>query len=106
MNRKRKWGPLIQLAGAVIVTACAVWAVCAVSGQMTQEETDALRSRVRTAAISCYAAEGRYPRSLSYLEEAYGLRYDKTRFAVRYDAFASNVLPDIDVHVLEGAWTR
>ena len=77
-----------------------------VGKQLTQAEITALHTRVRKAAINCYAAEGRYPKALSYLEDAYGLRYDKTRFVVYYDAFASNVLPDIDVQEIEGAWTR
>lgn len=88
-------------AGTAIALVCA--AVQCAGRQITLEEAAALHARVRTAAISCYAAEGRYPRSLSHLEEAYGLRYDKARFAVYYEAFASNVLPDIDVQIIKGA---
>ena len=100
---KRRAAELVCAFIAALLTCVAVQAV---GKQLVQAEKKALHTRVREAAISCYAAEGRYPKVLSYLEEAYGLRYDKSRFVVYYDAFASNVLPDIDVQAREGAWTR
>ena len=70
-----------------------------VGNNVSDQELALLVEQVRRAAVACYASEGRYPQSLSYLEEEYGLRYDKERFIVRYDAFASNIMPDIGVHV-------
>ena len=70
-----------------------------VGNNVSDQELALLVEQVRRAAVACYASEGRYPQSLSYLEEEYGLRYDKERFIVRYDAFASNIMPDIAVHV-------
>ena len=104
----KKWGKM-RAAGLVCACVTALLTCVVVQGvgrQLAQAERTALHTRVREAAINCYAAEGRYPKTLSYLETAYGLRYDKERFEVYYDAFASNVLPDIDVKAREGAWTR
>lgn len=56
-----------------------------------------VRDAVRRAALTCYAIEGRYPRTLSYLERNYGLTYDEKNYVVVYDAFASNVMPGISV---------
>lgn len=70
-----------------------------VGNNVSDQELALLVEQVRRAAVACYASEGRYPQSLSHLEEEYGLRYDKERFIVRYDAFASNIMPDIGVHV-------
>ena len=70
-----------------------------VGNNVSDQELALLVEQVRRAAVACYASEGRYPQSLSYLEEEYGLRYDKERFIVRYDAFASNIMPDIGVYV-------
>ena len=45
----------------------------------------------------CYAIEGRYPPSVEYLEEHYGIVIDRDRYHVFYDGWASNVMPDITV---------
>ena len=60
-----------------------------------------LEEALRRTAVSCFASEGAYPPSVKYMEERYGLQYDKDRFTVRYEVFASNLMPDIVV--LEGA---
>ena len=52
---------------------------------------------VRRAALTCYAVEGAYPQTLKELERGYGLAYNKDAYIVSYDAFASNVMPDIQV---------
>ncbi|MBQ9324241.1 MAG: hypothetical protein IJ246_00560 [Clostridia bacterium] len=67
-----------------------------------EEQTQFVRDAVRKAALTCYSVEGAYPTDLSYLREQYGLAYDENRYAVTYDAFASNQLPDIFVVEREG----
>ena len=52
---------------------------------------------VRRAALTCYAVEGAYPQSLKELERGYGLAYNKDAYIVSYDAFASNIMPTIQV---------
>lgn len=52
---------------------------------------------VRSAALTCYAVEGAYPQSLEALKHGYGLAYNEDAYIVVYDAFASNVMPDIQV---------
>ena len=54
---------------------------------------------MHNAALTCYAVEGAYPDSLDYLRDHYGLAYDQDRYYVSYDAFASNLVPEI--HVVE-----
>ena len=68
------------------------------SGAQTQFVYDA----VQNAALTCYAVEGAYPDDLDYLRENYGLAYDQSRYFVTYDAFASNLVPDIFVVEVEG----
>lgn len=52
---------------------------------------------LRRAALTCYAVEGAYPQSLEELERGYGLAYNKDAYIVSYDAFASNIMPNIQV---------
>ena len=65
------------------------------------EELRILEDAIRRASVQCYAIEGRYPPSVEYLEEHYGIVVDTDRYAVFYDGFASNLMPDITVIPLE-----
>lgn len=57
---------------------------------------------IRRAAVSCYAAEGAYPPSFAYLKQHYGVSVNEKRYAVHYEIFASNIMPDIMVTEKEG----
>jgi len=99
-----KKSPLDFLRAAVlpvIFTAAIVAAV--VSGiRQTDESSSAeglriLEESLHRAVIMNYAIEGRYPQSLEYIEESFGIFIDRTRFIVHYTVFASNILPEITV---------
>ncbi len=75
---------------------------CNVSGRSAAFSSNApgraAASRAVTrAAVQCYATEGRYPASIDYLVERYGLSVDRARYIVHYDRFAENLMPDIRV---------
>lgn len=83
---------LIFLAIVVIL----VLAVSDVSKTSSDESLTIAENSIRRAVITCYAQEGRYPESIDYLKENYGL-YVSDDYIVRYDMFASNIMPDIMV---------
>jgi len=56
-----------------------------------------LEETLRLSAAACYADEGIYPPTLAYLEEHYGVQIDTGRYAVFYDIFAENLMPEITV---------
>lgn len=56
-----------------------------------------LEEAIRRGCTACYAAEGRYPESLDYLEERYGLQIDQEHYAVFYEPFGANLMPDFTV---------
>ena len=60
-------------------------------------ETELVRDAVRSAVLTCYAVEGAYPMTLEYLADRYGLAYNEEAYIVSYDAFATNVMPEIRV---------
>ncbi len=62
------------------------------------EQTTLLENAIRNAAVSCYATEGYYPPTLKQLIADYGIIVDRNRFVVRYEVFASNIMPDIFVN--------
>jgi hypothetical protein len=66
-----------------------------------QERLNSARDAVTRASVQCYALEGRYPMNVEYLEANYGLSVDKTKYVIHYQAFASNLMPDIDVFLVD-----
>ena len=91
MNR-RDW---IKLLAIVAVLIAAVVLVNRIDTAQDTAETDIVRDAVKNAALTCYAVEGAYPDSVDYLREHYRLAYDEDRYLITYDAFASNMIPDI-----------
>ena len=91
MNR-RDW---IKLLCIVLVLAAAVLLANRIGTAQGTAETEIVRDAVKNAALTCYAVEGAYPDSVEYLREHYRLAYDEDRYLITYDAFASNMIPDI-----------
>lgn len=74
-----------------------LFGVRAMESRSEEESLASLRNAVQRACVQCYAIEGRYPPSVEYLEEHYGVVIDRNRYHVFYDGWASNVMPDITV---------
>ena len=60
-----------------------------------------LEDSIRRAVVMSYAIEGRYPASIEYIEENFGIYIDSTKYVVHYSIFASNILPEITVLSLQ-----
>ena len=56
-----------------------------------------LEDSIRHAVVKNYAVEGRYPESIAYIEENFGINIDWTKYIVHYRIFASNILPEVSV---------
>ena len=56
-----------------------------------------LRQNIERAAKNCYAAEGFYPAGVSYLEEHYGVKIDRDKYAVLYELLGSNIMPYVKI---------
>ena len=99
-QRKRLRRILSILLAPMGFLAAVLWLVTAVSDLASGQDEEAmqqLEESLRRSAVAFYAAEGVYPPDLAYLEEHYGVQIDEKRFVVYYDAFASNMMPDITV---------
>lgn len=89
--------PVLTLAVFLLVFVLLLAGVRSVRKTTQQQELQNLASSVRRSAAECYALEGRYPESLDYLKEHYGITYDESRYLVSYQAYGSNMLPTITV---------
>ena len=66
---------------------------------ISTESSAAIREAVERSARQCYAVEGIYPPNLQYLQDHYGLQVNTKDFYVGYEAFASNLPPQVIVKV-------
>lgn len=67
-------------------------------GSSTKErQEDSLVKAMERNIVHCYALEGFYPPSLEYMEEHYGLSYDKDLFIVDYQPIGTNLYPDFTI---------
>lgn len=87
---------IISLLLFAIVIAITIIGIVSAGKTAGNESAIIAENSVRRAAVSCYAIEGMYPPSLDYLKENYNL-YISDTFIVHYNAFASNIMPDITV---------
>jgi len=99
--RKSAWDFLRAAIMPVIFTA-AIMMMIVFGLQQTETSSSAeglriLEDSIRRAVVISYAIEGRYPASIEYIEEHFGIHIDRTRYAVHYRIFASNILPEITV---------
>ena len=82
---------------ALAVALCFLLAVLRLEQDRRAEGLRQLEDALRRTAVSCYAAEGFYPPNVAYMQERYALQWDESRYAVHYNRFASNLMPDITV---------
>lgn len=62
-----------------------------------EEGKKQLEQALQRCAVTCYATEGIYPPDIDYMKEHYGIQIDESRYLVRYEVFAENLMPDITV---------
>jgi len=60
-------------------------------------EKEILEKAINRSVTQCYALEGNYPASLTYLEDNYGLTYNEEHFFVDYRYIGGNLRPDITI---------
>lgn len=79
------------------LTAGLVFAAGRAGRTTERSEETLLRDAIIRASVTCYAIEGRYPQSLQYVIDHYGVVVDTERYIVSYDVFADNLMPDVRV---------
>lgn len=89
----------VTLAVFALLLGMALYLLQGIGNVSQEQQVEQVRKAVRSALITCYAVEGRYPSDVQWLKDNYGLAYDEDRYIVSYDAFASNILPDVRVSV-------
>ena len=86
-----------SIAGMCLVIAVMLWGVSAVRTSSDNSRIDSLRQAIVRSAVHCYAMQGRYPESLDYIKEHYGVRWDPKKYIVDYEITGANLMPDVTV---------
>lgn len=90
---------IIFIIGIVFVFVIFAAVLSDLGSDKRAEDKAQLEKAIAHAAVACYAIEGSYPPSVEYLQEHYGVRIDSRQFTVKYELYASNLMPDITVLV-------
>ncbi len=77
-------------------------ALFATTRRSEARETEMVSAAIQRGIVTCYAVEGKYPSSLSYLYDNYGVSVDESRYAVFYDVIAANLMPSVQVSRIGG----
>ena len=84
-----------------LIMAAVLWGSSSrIFSETQKRQEESTKNAVLKGAVQCYAVEGRYPESLSYLEQHYGVSYDKDKFIVSYEITGSNRMPQVTVIAL------
>ena len=105
-TRKPPKGPVMKVITSrlfimiifIVIIVGAMWfGTSGLSAQVQVNQADFLANAIRRSAVQCYALEGRFPQTVGYLEENYGLIIDRRNYAVYYEWMGSNIIPQIRV---------
>ena len=88
------YAPILIL--VVVLLGFSIFANYRTDNNLSREK-EILQNAIDRSITQCYALEGVYPDNLEYLEEEYGLTYNKEHFFVDYQYIGSNLRPDITI---------
>ena len=97
IKEKKELGWLIKI---VLLAAAALFFLFSLKGLdkgSSELQRRQLEDSIRRACVSCYSIEGIYPPTLQYLQDNYGIRINDKHYAVFYEIFAENIMPEITV---------
>ena len=98
---KSPWAVLRSVLGSALFTFIIV--IMVMSGLRQTEEASRsegiriLEESLHRAVVMNYALEGRFPESIAYIEENFGIHIDRSRYVVHYRVSGSNLFPEIVV---------
>lgn len=93
----RKLVYLLPVLAFVVLFVLFLRGIGSVSESTVSKQQESLETALERSISQCYAVEGCYPPSLEYLEQHYGLLYDKDSFLIDYEYYGSNLLPEVTV---------
>lgn len=88
---------IISIVGFAVIIGVFLYAITLVSGTNSSGDMNNVINALDRDITHCYAVEGKYPPSVEYLEENYGLAYNKDLYIIHYEVAGDNVRPTVKV---------
>ena len=101
-SRGRSRSLIFAIAVFALIAAFFLISLFSTERSSDARETELVQAALQRAIVTCYAVEGQYPPSLSYLYDHYGVSVDESRYAVFYDVIAANLMPSVQVSRIGG----
>lgn len=97
-RRAERVGVIRTIVFFVVISAVLVVGIYYIGNMGNEQGIKLTREAAVRTAVQCYSIEGIYPPNVDYMEKNYKLSYDKSKYYIHYDAFASNIMPTIEVY--------
>ena len=81
----------------LIIIIAFLFGISFIASTSSKDQKQVLTDALNKDIIHCYAIEGYYPPSLAYIEDHYGLTYDKDRYLVDYVPVGDNIMPSVTI---------
>ena len=99
--RAKKTAGALKAGGFIaVVTACVILIYIGIgnlNATQAEKQAEIAQDAIIKAAVQCYALESRFPPSLGYLVDNYGITLDEDRYVYHYRAIGSNMMPEIKI---------
>ena len=93
----RKLSICLYTGASVLIIFLFTYALGNLGLDTLKRQQESLTNALNRDIAQCYAVEGIYPPSLTYLQQHYGLTYDSALFYVDYQPIGSNLYPDVTI---------
>ena len=100
--RGRNKGLFFAIVVFVLLACFFLAALSSAARRNAAREQETIEDALQRAVVTCYAVEGKYPPTLDYIYENYGVHVDESRYAVFYDVTAANLMPSVQVMRIGG----
>ena len=86
----------------LIVIIAFLFGISFIASTSSKDQKQILTDAVNKDIIHCYAVEGYYPPNLAYIEDHYGLTYDRSKYLVDYVPIGYNIMPSVTIVEISG----
>lgn len=96
-TRKQEGFGLNKIIVLVLILLVFVGGVTYFANSQYMDGKNMLSQAIERDMIHCYSVEGYYPPSIEYMEENYGLNYDKEKYLVEYTVISKDIMPKFEI---------
>lgn len=97
-TKKNHFSSIEVVATIIFFIVITVWLnieINSVNISSSEEQLNETKASIEKAVVLCYSIEGYFPPDINYLKENYGLTFDENLYILNYNAFSSNIMPEI-----------